>query len=70
MKAKRCLHSVNGWIKKGTYRGQYSSPKQSPDRVKEEEKGRMISQNPKNGSSFFSLVEIGVKNSVLGQQLV
>ena len=27
-----------------------SSPNESPDRVKEEERGRMIGQNPKNGS--------------------
>ena len=31
----------------------YSSPKESPDRVKEGEKSRMISQNPKNGNSLF-----------------
>ena len=30
-----------------------SSPNESPDRVKEGERGRMIGQNPKNGSSFF-----------------
>ena len=28
-----------------------SSPNESPDRVKEEERGRMIGQNPENGSS-------------------
>ena len=31
--------------------GTYSSPNELPDRVKEEEKGRMIGQNPKNGCS-------------------
>ena len=44
--------------------GTYSSPNESPDRVREEERGRMIGQNPKNGSSFFSSAEIGMKNSV------
>ena len=34
-------------------RGTYSSPNESHDRVKEGERGRMIGQNPKNGSSFF-----------------
>ena len=33
--------------------GTYSSPNESPDRVEEGERGRMIGQNPKNGSSFF-----------------
>ena len=37
--------------KEGDIRDRVSSPNESPDRVKDEERGRMIGQNPKNGSS-------------------
>ena len=37
--------------KEGDILDRDSSPNESPDRVKEEERGRMIGQNPKNGSS-------------------
>ena len=39
MKANRCLHSATGWIKKENIEDRYSSPSESPDRVKEEERG-------------------------------
>ena len=55
--------------KEGDILDRDSSPNESPDRVKEEESGRMIGQNPKNGSSTlfvsgnrdkeFSLVDRG-----------
>ena len=50
--------------------GTYSSPNESPDRVKEEERGQVIGQNPKAEVAPFSSAEIGIKNLVLGQQLV
>ena len=37
--------------KEGDILDRDSSPNESPDRVKEEERGRMIGQNPKNRSS-------------------
>ena len=39
--------------KEGDILDRDSSPSESPDKVKEEERGRMIGQNPKNGSSTF-----------------
>ena len=50
--------------------GTYSSPNESPGRVKEEERGQVIGQNPKAEVAPFSSAEIGIKNLVLGQQLV
>ena len=44
--------------------GTYSSPNESPDRVKEEERGQVISQNPKAEVAPFSPAEIGIKNLV------
>ena len=45
--------------KEGDILDRDSSPNESPDRVKEEERGRMIGQNPKNGSSTLF---VGGKN--------
>ena len=42
-----------------------SSLNESPDRVKEEERGRMIGQNHKAEVAPFSSAEIGIKNLVL-----
>ena len=42
-----------------------SSPNESPDRVKEGERGRMIGQNPKAEVAPFSSAEIGTRKSVL-----
>ena len=39
--------------KEGDILDRDSSPNESPDRVKEEERGRMIGQNPKNGNSIL-----------------
>ena len=44
--------------------GTYSSLNELPDRVKEEEKGQVIGQNPKAEVAPFSSVEIGIKNAV------
>ena len=44
--------------------GAYSSPNESPDRVKEEERGQVIGQNPRAEVAPFSSVEIGIKNFV------
>ena len=46
MKANRCLHS-DRIDKEGDILDRDSSPNESPDRVKEGERGRMIGQNPK-----------------------
>ena len=43
----------------------YSSPNESPDRVKEEERGRMIGQYSKEEVAPFSSAEIGIRKSVL-----
>ena len=42
--------------------GIYSSPNELPDRVKEEERGRMIGQYSKAEVAPFSSTEIGIKN--------
>ena len=47
----------------------YSSPNESPDSVKEEERGWMIGLYTKAEVAPFSSVEIGIRKSVLGQQL-
>ena len=57
------LHSVIGWIKKGGI-GTSSSTNESPDRVREEERGQVICQNPKAEVAAFSSAEIGMKNLV------
>ena len=44
--------------------GTYNSSNESPDRVKEEERGQVIGQNPKAEVAPFSLAEIGIKNLV------
>ena len=44
--------------------GTYRSPNESPDRVKEEERGQVIGQNPKAEVAPFLSAEIGIKNSV------
>ena len=44
--------------------GTYISPNESLDRVKEEERGQMIGQNPKAEVAPFSSAEIGMKNGV------
>ena len=44
--------------------GTYSNPNESPDRVKEEERGQVIGQNPKVEVAPFLSVEIGIKNLV------
>ena len=44
--------------------GTYSSLNESPDRVKEEERGQVIGQNPKAEVASFLSVEIGIKNLV------
>ena len=43
--------------------GTYCSPNESPDRVKEEESGQVIGQNPKAEVAPFSSAEIGKKKS-------
>ena len=48
--------------KEGVILDRDSSPNESPDRVKEEERGRMIGQNPKAEVTPFSSAEIGIKN--------
>ena len=45
--------------------GIYSSPNELPNRVKEEERGQVIGQNPKVEVAPFSSAEIGIKNLVL-----
>ena len=50
--------------------GTYSSQNESPDRVKEEERGQVIGQNPKAEVAPFSSAEIWIKNLVLGQPLM
>ena len=47
--------------KEGDILDRDSSPNESPDRVKEEERGWMIGQNPKSDSSILSSAEIGKK---------
>ena len=42
--------------------GTYSSPNESSDRVKEEERGWVIGRNPKAEVAPFSSLEIGIKN--------
>ena len=42
----------------------YSSPNESPDRVKEEERGRMIGQYSKAEVAPFSSAEIGIRKSI------
>ena len=44
--------------------GTYSSPNESPDKVKEEERGQVIGQNPKAEVAPFSSAEMGKKNLV------
>ena len=44
--------------------GTYSSPNESPHRVKGEERGQVIGQNPKAEVAPFSSAEIGIKNLV------
>ena len=44
--------------------GTYSSPNELPDRVKEEERGQVIGQNPKAEVASFSSAEIGIMNLV------
>ena len=51
--------------KKGDILNRDCSPNESPDRMKEEERGRMIGQNPKAEVPPFSSAEMGIKNSVL-----
>ena len=56
--------------KEGDILDRDSSPNESPDRVKEGKRGRMIGRNPKNGSStLFVCGNRKKKNSVIGQQL-
>ena len=50
--------------KEGDILDRDSSPNESPDRVKEEERGRMIGQNPKTEVAPFSSAEIGINNLV------
>ena len=51
--------------------GTYSSPNESPDRVKEEEKGQVIGQNPKAEVAPFSsadkylLLSLGYEDEVV-----
>ena len=45
--------------------GTYSCPNESPDRVKEEERGQMIGQYPKVEVAPFLSAEIGIRKSVL-----
>ena len=47
--------------KEGDISDRDNSPNDSPDRVKEEERGRMIGQNPKAEVAPFSSAEIGIK---------
>ena len=42
----------------------YGSPNESPDRVKEDERGRMISPYTKAEVAPFSSAEIGIRKSV------
>ena len=49
--------------------GTYSSPNESPDRVKEEERGQVIGQNPKAEVAPFSSAEIGMKNLVFRKEV-
>ena len=42
----------------------YSSPSESPDRVKEEERGQVSGQNPKAEVAPFSSAERRIKNLV------
>ena len=51
--------------KEGDILDRDSSPNESPDRVKDEERGRMIGQNPKAEVAPFSSVEIRMKKRVL-----
>ena len=51
--------------KEGDILDRDSSPNESPDWVKEGERGRMMSQNPKAEVAPFSSAEIGIKNLVL-----
>ena len=45
--------------------GTYSNVNESPERVKEEERGQVIGQNPKAEVAPFSSAEIGIKILVL-----
>ena len=47
----------------------YSSRNELPDRVKKEERGQMIGQYSKAEVAPFPSAEIGIRKSVLGQQL-
>ena len=55
--------------KEGDILDRDSSPNESPDRVKEEERGRMIGLNPKAEVAPFSSAEIGIKNSVFRMEV-
>ncbi len=54
MKANRCLH-CDQMDKEGDILDRDSSLNESPDRVKEGERSRIIGQSPKNGSSTLFL---------------
>ena len=51
--------------KEGDILDRDSSPNESPDGVKEEERDRIIGRNPKAEVAPFSSAEIGIKNLVL-----
>ena len=61
--SQQMLASCDRMDKEGGIRT-YSSPNESLDRVKEEERGRMIGQYPKAEVAPFLSAEIGIRKSV------
>ena len=55
--------------KEGEILDRDSSPNESPDRVKEGERGRMIGQNPKAEVAPFLSAEIGMKHGVFSTEV-